>query len=67
MTQVRLNKGVVKTSNMYNAPVSSLSSKEFERGNRVSFSDPCVNPMGGAILTVTYGGELLYLRMWRDH
>ena len=33
-----------------------------------SLFDPCVNAVGRpVILTVTYGGELLYLRIWRDH
>ena len=38
---------------------SSIEFKEFKRGNRVFF-DLCL-----AILLVTYGGEFLYLRIWR--
>ena len=42
-------------------------SKEFKRGNRVSLWPLCLRYGEAAILTVTYGGELLYLRNWRDH
>ena len=46
---------------------SCVTSKEFKRGIGSLF-DPYVNTMGRqAILTVTYGGELLYLQIWRDH
>ena len=41
--------------------------KEFKGGIR-SLYDPCVNAMGGGhIDPVTYGGELLYLRILRNH
>ena len=44
-----------------------ICTKEFKRGIGSLF-DPCVNAYGAtAILPVTYGGELLYLRIWRDH
>ena len=37
------------------------------KGNRVSFWPLCQRYRTVAILTVTYGGELLYLRIWRNH
>ena len=44
--------------------------KEFKRGNKVCFLPLCVNAMAyeeATILKVTYGGKLLYLRIWRNH
>ena len=41
-------------------------SKEFKRGNPVSFWPLCYCYGVAAMLTVTYGGELLYFWIWRD-
>ena len=40
--------------------------KEFERGI-MSLFDRCVNAIWRWPYSVTYGGELLYLWIWRDH
>ena len=38
------------------------------KGGIGSLFDPCVNGYGAvAILPITYGGELLYLQIWRHH
>ena len=51
----------------WNPTVVFVLDKEFIMGNRVSSSPLCKRYGAAAILTVTYGGELLYLRIWGNH
>ena len=46
---------------------SPLPTKEFKRVNWISFWPLCLCYGAVAILTVTHGGELLYLWIWRNH
>ena len=39
----------------------------FRRGNRCLFVTQVLTQWGGGHLTVVYGGELLYLWIWRNH
>ena len=43
-----------------------FSPRNLKRESGLSLT-PVLTLWGGAILTVTYGGELLYLWIWRDH